>query len=82
MIEEKIYEHNSCTYVRYYMAHNGMYRENGRMIYETVPEIGDIIHPFSIRSDDKWRVVDVKFPHDPKTEKFCCMDIYYENVYP
>jgi hypothetical protein len=64
-----LYIHNGRQHVRYY-SKDGKYMDHGRMIYETLPVPGDIIHPFiTINGPCNWKVHEVKMPdNDPCVE--------------
>lgn len=67
-----LYSHAGRINVRYY-DRNG-YLDHGRMIYETIPAKGDIVHPFMGKNGQcNWRVFDVKMP-----ENDSCFEIYVD----
>jgi len=67
------YEHNQRIHIRYYDK-NDKYFDHGRMIYEGIPNKGDLITPFLGKDGPiVYTVRAVKFP-----EKDSCMEIYIE----
>ncbi len=54
-------------YVRYYNL-NGVYLDHGRMIYSSIPSVGQIIKPFP---GCLWEVIEVKFPENDQ-----CIEIF------
>lgn len=70
-----IYEHQGRLNVRYYDK-DGNYVDHGRMIYEEVPKVGDIVSPFYYdKGKCQWKVLEVRFPEDDP-----CMEVQFEDI--
>ena len=68
-----LYNHAGRLNVRYYDK-DGKYLDHGRMIYQSIPAPGEVIHPFTTtKGSVSWKVIDVKMPeNDP------CFEFYVE----